>query len=49
MRINAMMFAKIGESRIWENKKEKLLGVTIEKHLKFEEHIVKQRKKLDKN
>ena len=40
-----MMFAKIGQSRIWESEKQKLLGVTIKKHLKFEEHIVKQYKK----
>ena len=40
-----MMFAKIGQSRIWESEKQKLLGVTIDKHLKFEEHIVKQCKK----
>ena len=39
------MFAKIGQSRIWENEKQKLLGVTIDKHLKFEEHIVKQCKR----
>ena len=41
-----MMFAKIGQSRIWESEKQKLLGVTIVKHLKFEEHIVKQCKKV---
>ena len=41
---HAMMFAKIGQSRIWEGGK-KLLGVTIDKHLKFDEHIVKQCKK----
>ena len=40
-----MMFAKIGQSRIWESEKQKLLGVTIDKHLKFEEYIVKQCKK----
>ena len=40
-----MMLAKIGQSRIWESEKQKLLGVTIDKHLKFEEHIVKQCKK----
>ena len=39
------MFAKIGQSRIWESEKQKLLGVTIDKHLKFEKHIVKQCKK----
>ena len=36
-----MMFAKIRQSKIWERGKQKLLGVTIDKHLKFEEHIVK--------
>ena len=40
-----MIFAKIGQSRILENEKQKLLGVTIDKHVKFEEHIVKQCKK----
>ena len=40
-----MMFTKLGQSRIWESEKQKLLGVTIDKHLKFEEHIVKQCKK----
>ena len=40
-----IMFANIGKSRIWESEKQKLLGVTIDKHLKFEEHIVKQCKK----
>ena len=40
-----MMFAKIGQSRFWESEKQKLLNVTIDKHLKFEEHIVKQCKK----
>ena len=40
-----MMLTKVGQSRIWESEKEKLLDVTIDKHLKFEEHIVKQCKK----
>ena len=40
-----MMLAKIGQSRIWESEKQKVLGVTIDKHLKFEEHIIKQCKK----
>ena len=50
-----MMSAKIGQSRIWEGEKQKLLGVTIDKYLKFDEHIVKKLdtqkinvKKLDK-
>ena len=40
-----MMFAKTGQNRIWKNEKQKLLCVTIDKHLKLEEHIVKQCKK----
>ena len=40
-----MIFVNIGQIRIWESEKQKLLGVTIDKHLKFEEHIVKQCKK----
>ena len=44
-----MIFEKTGQSRIWESekKKKKLLGVTINKHFKFEEHIVKQCKKAE--
>ena len=42
------MFANIGESRIWEKGQQKLLGVTIDKNLKFKEHILNQFKKTDK-
>ena len=44
-----MMFANIGQSKIWEKEKQKLLDLTIDKHLKFEEHNPKQCKKLYKN
>ena len=40
-----MMFANIGQSRILESEKQKFLGVTIDKHLKIEDHIIKQCKK----
>ena len=40
-----MMFTKIGQTRIWESEKQIVLGITIDKHLKFEEHIVKQYEK----
>ena len=40
-----MLFAKIGRSRIWQSEKQKLLGVTIDKYIKSEKHIVKQCKK----
>ena len=33
------MFAKVGEERIWESLSEKLLGVTVDKELKFNEHL----------
>ena len=43
-----IMFANIGESRIWGKGQQKLLGVTIEKNLKFKEHIQNQCKKVGK-
>ena len=42
------MFANIGESKIWEKGQQKLLGVKINKNLKFKEHILKQYKKAGK-
>ena len=35
-----MIFAKIVQFRIWESEKQKLFGVTIDKYLRFEEHIL---------
>ena len=43
-----IMFANIGESRIWEKGQQKLLGVTIDNNLKFKEHILEQCKKTGK-
>ena len=43
-----IMFANIGENRIWEKGQQKLLGVTINKNLKFKEHILKQCKSRQK-
>ena len=40
-----MMFVNVGESRIWGKGQQKLFGVTIDKNLKFKEHILKQCKK----
>ena len=34
-----MMWAKIGEDKIWESKEVKLLGVTIDSDLKFDNHV----------
>ena len=42
------MCANIRESRIWEKGQQKLLGVTIDKNLKFKEHNLKQCKKAGK-
>ena len=39
---NEIMFSNIGGSRIWEKGQQKLFGVTIDKNLKFKEHILKQ-------
>ena len=33
------IYAKIGNDNIWESKEERLLGVTIDKRLKFDTHI----------
>jgi len=33
------IFVKVGEDTIWESNKVKLLGVTIENELKFDEHV----------
>ena len=33
------IWAKVGESVIWESKKEKLLGLIIDNKLKFNDHV----------
>ena len=33
------MWAKIGDDKIWESRTVKLLGITIDNELKFDEHI----------
>ena len=33
------MWVDIGDSKIWESNSEKILGVTIDRNLKFEEHV----------
>ena len=35
------MFINIGNNRIWESKNVELLGVTIDKDLKFDKHVNK--------
>ena len=45
------MLVNIGEDKIWESKSLKLLGITIDKELKFDKHIdqvgLKANKKLN--
>ena len=42
------LWANIGETRIWESKNEKLLGLTIDRNLNFDGHILCA-KKLSEN
>ena len=37
---NEHLWIKIGDALIWESSKEKLLGVTIDKNLTFNEHVL---------
>ena len=39
------MFSKIRYSKIWENCTQELLGIIIDRNLKFDEYILKQCKK----
>ena len=47
------VWAKIGKTKIWESKKQKLLGVEIDRTVSFDEHIAslcrKAGKKLSRN
>ena len=42
------IWAKIGKTKIWESKKQKLLGVEIDKTLIFDEYIASSCKKARK-
>ena len=33
------VWVKIGESKVWESKKQKLLGIEIDSSLSFNEHV----------
>ena len=44
-----IMFANIRERRIWEKGQQKLLGVAMDKNVKFKKNILKQCKKSGKN
>ena len=34
------MWTKVGDQVIWESSQEKLLGITIDKNLKFDQHVI---------
>ena len=44
-----MFRAQIGEPKIWENKKQKLLGVEIDRILSFDKYLVSFCRKGAKN
>ena len=39
------LFANVGDNQIWESNDEVLLGITIDKEMKFKEHLTKLCKK----
>ena len=41
-------FVNLGETKIWESKQQKLLGVLIDRDLKFDEYVLSQCKKAGK-
>ena len=43
------MFINIGSNRTWESKNVELLGITIDKDLKFDKHVNKICSKANKN
>ena len=43
-----VMWANIGQSQIWESKRQKLLGVVIDRNMKFDEYILIQCKKVER-
>ena len=40
-----MLWVNIGQSKIWESRKQKLLGIIIDRNLRFDEYILNQCKK----
>ena len=43
------IWAEIGQTKIWESKKQKLLGVVIDRQLNFDEYLNRFVKKLEKS
>ena len=42
------VWAQVGEDKIWESADVKLLGVTVDKELKFDKHVLKVYSKASK-
>ena len=42
------MFVNVGETKIWESKRQKRLGILIDRDLKFDEYVLTQSKKAGK-
>ena len=42
------LFVNVGETKIWESKQQKLLGILIDRDLKFDEYVLLQCKKAGK-
>ena len=42
------LFVNAGETKIWDSKQQKLLGVLIDRDLKFDEYVLSQCKKAGK-
>ena len=40
-----LLWANIGRSKIWESEKQKLLGIVIDRNLRFDEYFLPQCKK----
>ena len=42
------LFANVGDAQVWESNDEVLLGITIDKEMKFKEHLTKLCKKVSR-
>ena len=41
-----MIWANIGQTKIWESRKQKLLGIIIDRNLRFDEYVLNQCRKV---
>ena len=44
-----MIRANIGQTKIWESKKQRLSGIIIDRILRFDEYVLNQCKKVGRN